>query len=103
MGVHTGAHFRAIVPATAMLLTIACLVSGFIGRVVYIRAQRDLKARRAELLEGGMDPEDVEEEMAMATAAARTLGRWKATHRPLSLALGLVLMWHVIVALFFGG
>ncbi|MDH5638398.1 MAG: hypothetical protein OEZ04_07900 [Nitrospinota bacterium] len=103
VGVHTGAHLRAVVPILAFVLMLACLVSGFIGRVIYIRAQRDLKARRAELLKDAVDPEEVEETLAMATAAAKTLARWKATHRPLSLALGLALFWHVMVALFFGG
>jgi len=103
VGVHTGAHFQAIGPSVAFFLTVACLVSGFIGRVIYVRAQKDLKARKVELQQQSSSPEDMEDALAMATAAAGTLARWKATHRPLSVALGVALVWHVVVALFFGG
>ncbi|MDH4183871.1 MAG: hypothetical protein OEV92_06595 [Nitrospinota bacterium] len=103
VGMHTGAHFGAILPLVTFALTVACLISGFVGMRIYNKARRDLTERKNELLKSGASPDEAEETLALATATANTLARWRNTHRPLSLALGLALLWHVVVALFFGG
>ena len=103
VGVHTGAHLVAAVPAIALALTVACLFSGFVGRHIYNRTMKDLTGRRTELARSGAAKEDIEEELALLAAAAGAMGRWRELHRPMSLALGFLLFWHVAAALFFGG
>ncbi|MDH5639542.1 MAG: hypothetical protein OEZ04_13735 [Nitrospinota bacterium] len=103
VGIHTGAHLSAFVPTMTLAITIACLVSGFVGRGIYNQARKELAEKKGELLKKGMPPEQVEEELAMAASAAKTLAKWRDTHRPLSLALVLALALHIISVLFFGG
>lgn len=103
VGVHTGAHVKAFVPTIALMLTVACLISGFVGRHIYNKTMRDLAGRRVELLASGASPDEVEDALAWLTSTANALGRWRMAHRPMSLALGFLLVWHMATALFFGG
>ena len=103
VGVHTGAHLAAAVPIITLGLTVACLVSGFVGRHLYNRTMKDLTGRKAELARAGTPKEDIEEQLALLAAAAGAMARWRELHRPMSLALGILLFWHVVTALFFGG
>ncbi len=103
IAVHSGAHFKAGVPVLTSVFMVICVVSGFMGRFVYLKAKKDIAARKVELADAGIESEEVEEKLAIATAAASSLSNWRKFHQPASAVLVLLIIVHVVSALFFGG
>ena len=103
IGVHTGNHFESMLPALCFALTLVCLISGFVGRHIYVKTRSDLNTRRAELLKSGLDKEEADEALALATATTKALAQWRSVHRPMSYSLGGLVCLHIVSALFFGG
>lgn len=101
--IHTGMRFRAMEPAITFGLLAVCLISGMVGRYVYMTARRNLDYRREKLLAAGVAPELVDEALAFETAAANTLSGWRFYHRALTLLLGVFLAFHVVSSLYYGG
>lgn len=103
IAVHTGAHFNAAAPLATSFLMLTCLVSGFVGRYVYRKTQKEISTRKSEKLKAGISSTDAEEQLAFATATAKTLSNWRTFHRPVSLLLIIMLALHIVSALYFGG
>ncbi len=103
VAIHTGAHFEAAAPIVAMGLTLACVISGLIGRRVYMRAKQEIASHKSRLSSAGLSPDEIEERLAFETATAEKLAHWRTIHRPMSLAFLVAVTLHVVAALFFGG
>lgn len=101
--IHSGAHFSAIVPLVTFAFMLICLISGFVGRYVYTKTKQELSHRKKEFIKSGARPEEVEEKLAFATAATQSLSNWRQFHKPVATMLLLILVLHIISALFYGG
>jgi len=103
IGIHSGAHFNATIPILTYGLMLTCLVSGFIGRFVYIKSMKDLNVRKTKFLDDGIDKEEAAERLAFAVATTKQLAKWRAFHSPVSTILILFVLIHSVSALYFGG
>ncbi len=103
VAVHSGTHFNAALPIATSVFMLVCLVSGFVGRFVFMKAKKEIAARKTELRESGMDKEEIEEKLFFATATANSLANWRKFHQPFASILLILLFLHIVTALFFGG
>ena len=103
IGVHGGAHFRAIVPVATALAMLAATLSGLVGRYIYVKARKEINARKSELVEQGLSREQAEEQLILATVTAQALSKWRVIHRPISYILAVLISFHIVSALYFGG
>ncbi len=103
VAVHSGAHFKAVLPVATSIFMLVCLVSGFVGRFVFMKAKKEIAARKEELRKSGIGQEEIEEKLVFATSTANTLANWRKFHQPFAELLLLLLLLHIVSALFFGG
>ncbi len=103
IGIHTGGHLNALIPSLCFILTVICVMSGLAGRHIYMKSQTELSARRKKLINEGLSDNEVDEILAIAIAATKTMSKWRSIHRPMTLTLGILVAWHIVTVLYYGG
>jgi len=101
--VHAGAHFHALVPTLTLLALAMVAVSGVIGVAVHRKALSLLGVKRRELLGQGLADEDVENRLYELASAEETFRVWQIIHVPMVMIFLVLLIAHIIGALYFGG
>jgi len=101
---HAGVlHLHAVVPILAMVAMGIVALSGIIGQHVHYLAFRTLYTKRHELLEQGVSPKDVEIRLLDMAAREKMFRAWQMIHAPMTLMFMVLVVLHVIGALYFGG
>ena len=101
--VHTGTHFHALVPITTLLFMFTTFISGLIGRYVFNETKSELKQKRDELKREGLSEAEIEERLSALTIASNALGKWRNAHMPFVSILAVMVIYHSISALYYGG
>lgn len=101
--VHAGAHFHALVPTLTLLALGMVAVSGIIGVAVHRKAVSLLGIKRQELLIQGLSHEDVEDRLYDLASDEETFRVWQIIHVPMVMIFLVLLIAHIIGALYFGG
>jgi cytochrome b561 len=101
--IHAGPHFHALVPILALLAMIIVVLSGVIGVAVHRKALRLLNAARSELLSQGLSHEDAEDRLYDLASGEETFRIWQMIHTPVVAMFLVLVIAHVLGALYFGG
>lgn len=101
--VHTGTHFKALVPIITLIFMFTAFISGLVGRHVYNNAKSELKAKRAELKEAGLTASEIEQKLWSLTVASDALSRWRTVHMPIVSFLVVMVLYHAVSALYYAG
>ncbi len=102
-GIHSGAHFNALLPRLTSIATIVCLVSGFVGRHIYINTKKEIATRRVTMVEDGLSEAVIAEKLTYAAVTADALSNWRYIHRIFSVTFATLVVAHAVTALLFGG
>lgn len=101
--VHAGVHFNAALPWLAVVAMLLNVGSGLTGKYLLAGARARLLHTRAALLESGLSPERVEEQLSWDTAAVDVVKQWRRVHFPITAAFVLLALAHIFASLLFGG
>jgi len=101
--VHSGAHFHALVPALAMAAMAVVVISGVIGQVIHLLAVRTLNRQRRQFIEEGLAPDVIDARLDELASQEELFRYWRAIHAPLTITFAVLVVLHVLGALFFGG
>ena len=101
--VHTGTHFRALVPVITLIFMSIAFLSGLIGRYVYNNAKAELKMKQKDMKDSGLSDEEIEQRLWSLTVASEALSKWRAAHMPIISILGVMVLYHSISALYYSG
>jgi hypothetical protein len=101
--VHAGIHFNAILAWLAVAAMLVNVASGLTGKYLLARSQRRLAANRATLLAKELLPEAVEEQMYWDSLTFGAVKAWRAVHRPITLAFGVMALAHIVAVCLFWG
>ncbi len=101
--VHTGTHFKALVPVTTLIFMVIAFVSGLVGRYVYNNVRADLKIKQKGFKEAGLSADEIEQKLWAFTVASEALAKWRTVHMPIISFLGIMVLYHSISALYYAG
>ena len=101
--IHTGTHFKALVPVITLICMFTAFLSGLTGRYVYRGARLDLIAKQKALREDGLSSGEIEQKLWSLAVASETLSNWRKVHRPVVVIMVLMTVYHAISALYYRG
>ncbi|NOZ70032.1 MAG: hypothetical protein GXP46_12500 [Deferribacteres bacterium] len=101
--IHTGTHLNAVVPLITLVFMFTAFVSGLIGRYVYERARSSLRMQRERLKESGLPESDIEQRLWALAITSEALSKWRAVHKPIVSILAVMVLYHAVSALYYGG
>ena len=102
--VHTGTHIEAMVPVLTLIVLFVTFISGLFGRYLYTITRDELRAKLSGLSKEGIAPsEQAEHRLWALTVASTALSRWRALHIPIVSLFAMLLVYHVLSALYFKG
>ena len=101
--VHTGTHFKALVPVITLIFMSIAFVSGLVGRYVYNNVKSSLKEKQTEMKKAGLAEEEIEQRLWSLTVASEALSKWRDVHMPIIAFLGVMVLYHSISALYYAG
>lgn len=100
---HSGVHLHALVPVLAMVAMGIVALSGIIGEAVHYLALRTLNEERRQLIQQGVSPEEAEVRLQDVASREETFRMWQLIHAPMTLMFMVLVVVHVIGALYFRG
>lgn len=100
---HSGAHLHALVPVLAMVAMGIVALSGIIGEAVHYLALRTLNEERRQLVRQGVSPEEAAVRLQDVASREETFRMWQLIHAPMTLMFMVLVVVHVIGALYFRG
>lgn len=101
--IHSGAHFHAIVPILAMGAMAVVVISGIAGQAIHMLALRTLSRQRRQFLEAGLAPDIIEARLDEVAVQEEIFRWWRIIHAPLTVTFAVLVLLHVLGALYFGG
>ena len=101
--VHTGTHFKALVPIITLIFVFTAFISGLIGRFVYNKTRVELKIKKDELIKEGLSSAEIEQRLWALTVASSALAKWRKFHMPIVTMLAVMVLYHSISALYYAG
>ncbi len=101
--IHTGNHFNALVPIITLLFMFTTFISGLTGKYVYNEAKGKLTGMKTGLKKEGLSENEIEERVAALTIASNALSRWRNVHMPFVSILSVMVLYHAVLALYYGG
>lgn len=101
--VHTGTHFRALVPISTLLFMFTTFTSGLLGRFVYDNARAELRLKQKDMKEQGLSAGEIEQKLWSLTVASDALSKWRSFHMPLVSILAIMVIYHAVSALYYAG
>ncbi len=78
-------------------------VSGLIGRYVYDKARSHLRVQKEELKKEGLSESDIEQRLWTLIITSDALSKWRAVHKPIVSTLAVMVLYHAVSALYYGG
>ena len=101
--VHAGLHFNALLGWLAVGAMLINVASGLTGKYLLRRARSRLDAARERLRSEGLSDEALDERLYWDSLTVDTVKRWRALHRPITLAFGVLALAHIIsISVFWG-
>lgn len=100
---HSGVHLHALVPVLAMVAMGIVALSGIIGEAVHYLALRTLNEERRQLVRQGVSPEEAAVRLQDVASREETFRMWQLIHAPMTLMFMVLVVVHVIGALYFRG
>jgi hypothetical protein len=100
---HAGAHLHALVPILAMVAMGIVALSGIIGQAVHYLALRTLNEERRQFLQQGVSQDEAEARLHDVASREEAFRVWQLIHAPMTLMFMVLVVLHVIGALYFGG
>ncbi len=101
--VHAGIHFNALLGWLAVGAMLINVASGLTGKYLLRSARSRLDAARERLRGEGLSDEALDERLYWDSLTVDTVKRWRALHRPITLAFGVLALAHIIgISLFWG-
>ena len=101
--VHAGIHFNASLGWLAVGAMLINVASGLTGKYLLRRARSRLDAARERLRSEGLSDEALDERLYWDSLTVDTVKRWRALHRPITLAFGVLALAHIIsISVFWG-
>ena len=101
--VHTGNHLHAIVPLITLIFMFTAFTSGLIGRYVYDNVRAELRLRKDSFKKDGLSEQEIEESLTSLNVASEALAKWQLYHMPAIAILGIMVIYHVVSALYYSG
>lgn len=101
--VHTGTHFHGIVAIITLIFMFIAFISGLIGRYVYDNVRVELRLKKEGLKKVGLPEKEIEESLTGLATASEALSKWRIYHMPVISILGVMVFYHAIAALYYGG
>ena len=101
--IQTGKHLNAIILIIALIFMFTAFISGLIGRYIYDKARTRLKMQRDDLKQKGLSEKDIEQRLWVLIITSNTLSKWRAVHKPIVSVLIIMVLYHAVSALYFGG
>lgn len=100
---HSGVHLHALVPVLAMVAMGIVALSGISGEAVHYLALRTLNEERRQLVRQGVSPEEAAVRLQDVASREETFRMWQLIHAPMTLMFMVLVVVHVIGALYFRG
>jgi len=100
---HAGAHLHALVPILAIVAMGIVALSGIIGQAVHYLALRTLNEERRQFLQQGVSQDEAEARLHDVASREEAFRVWQLIHAPMTLMFMVLVVLHVIGALYFGG
>lgn len=101
--IHTGNHFQALVPIITFLFMFTTFISGLVGKYVYSEAQSELIGMKTGFRKEGLSEAEIEERLTALTIASKALAKWRNIHMPFVAILAVMVVYHAVSALYYGG
>ncbi len=99
--VHGGIHFNALLPWLTIFLLIVAVASGFVGKFLLNNAKTALASKKHELLKSGLSEKEVEDKLYRDSIMVDLMKKWRSVHIPITLALGLLSLLHILSILMY--
>ncbi|MCW2278626.1 hypothetical protein [Heliophilum fasciatum] len=100
---HVGGRSFALVPWLTFVFFLVVMLSGLVGYYLHFYSKRKIAQERKELKEEGLAPAEQEEALAWLITGEQILAGWRKVHIPLNITLGLLLLLHIVSALYYRG
>ena len=101
--VHSGAHFHALVPVLALIAMGLVVLSGITGQVLHHLSLRTLNEQHRELAHQGLSEAEIQSRLHELAGREETFRVWQCIHAPLTATFVILMIMHVVGALYFGG
>lgn len=101
--VHGGFHGHAVVPLLTTGVMFVTVVSGLVGRYLYVYVCGELSSRKKELEEKRFPKEEIENTISFLVITHRAMRHWRTIHIPIVFVLAMMVTFHVLSALYYDG
>lgn len=101
--VHGGLHAHAFVPILAASTMLISIVSGLLGRFLYLKTHDYLLIKMDELRKEGLSEKKAEEELQSLIITHNIMKNWRTVHVPIVTLLAVTTIFHVVSSLYYGG
>ncbi len=101
--IHAGIHFHALVPVLTLSAMVIVVASGIVGVFVHRKALSLLSEARKDLLKQGLSEDEVSGQLFDLAAQEKIFRIWRALHVPIAIVFGILTLFHIGGALYFGG
>ena len=99
--VHAGVHFNAVLPWLAMVAMLVTFASGLTGQYLFDRGRHYLAEKSDSYGKRGLSPREIEREIFWDATTLETMSKWRKVHFPITLAVVVLTLGHVITILMF--
>lgn len=99
--VHAGIHFNALLPWLAIFMLLIAVASGLTGKFLLKQAGESLKERKKELLNTGLNMDEVDKKLFFDSTAVYLMKKWRVVHLPITLLTGVLALLHIITIILF--
>ena len=101
--VHAGIHFNSILGWLAVWAMLVNVGSGLAGKFLLDRARKRLQETRQSMLQRGVDPVELEDQVYWDTMTFDVVKQWRAVHFPITLAFAVLALAHIVAVFLFWG
>lgn len=99
--VHAGIHFNAVLPWLATVAMLVAFASGLTGQYLLDRGRHYLVEKSNIYGESGLSRQEVERQVFWDATALDAMSKWRKVHFPITLAVVILTLGHVISILMF--
>jgi hypothetical protein len=100
---HSGAHYHALVPVSALVALAIVALSGVIGQAVHALALKGLNDQRRLLEHEGLAEYQIDLRLHRLASEEQAFRIWQAIHAPMTIMCVVLILLHLVGAWFFAG
>lgn len=100
---HSGAHYHALVPVSALVALVIVALSGVIGQAVHALALKGLNDQRRLLEHEGLAEHQIDLGLHRLASEEQAFRIWQAIHAPMTIMCVVLILLHLVGAWFFAG